>query len=232
MPPETFPPRVLPLGDRALLVEFGTAIDERVNQRALGFASRVSSRGVEGVLDVVPAYASVAIHFDPLRTRVEEIESVVTEELADARAAIAPSAAVVEIPCSYGGAAGPDLDELAAWAGCSVEDVISRHCSCEYRVYMIGFLPGFPYMAEVDRSIAMPRRDTPRLQVPAGSVGIAGLQTGIYPVASPGGWRIVGRTPIELFDVSRVPPSRLVPGARVRFVPIDEARLERAEAAR
>jgi inhibitor of KinA len=220
-------PRIAPLGDRAILVEFGTAIDVTLNARVLALAAGLASRRLPGVRDIVPAYAAVAIHFDPLRVHLDRLELAIEELTREpAEPVEAGGAAVVELPCCYGGAFGPDLPGVASWAKCSEADVIARHSGREYRVCMIGFLPGFPYLAEVDASIAMPRHPTPRLAVHAGSVGIAGLQTGVYPVTSPGGWQIVGRTPARLFDAGRTPPSRLSPGTRVRFVPISPADLE------
>ena len=216
--------RISALGDGALLAEFGSTLDPQVNARALAFAARLAARQIAGIRDVVPAYASVAVHFDPLRTLVEEVEAAIAAELRE------PSTGpafrdVIDLPCCYGGAFGPDLAGVAAWAGCSEADVVARHAGREYRVCMIGFLPGFPYLAEVDPTIAAPRHSTPRLTVHAGSVGIAGRQTGVYPVASPGGWQIIGRTPARLFDVGRTPPARLVPGMSVRFMPIRTGRL-------
>jgi KipI family sensor histidine kinase inhibitor len=221
-------PRLLALGDRTLLVEFGTTIDVALNARALALAAGLAERRVAGVRDIVPAFAAVAVHFDPLRVRLDVLEAALEDVLArtahDDAMAEGP---LVELPCCYGGAHGPDLPGVASWAKCSEATVIARHASREYRVCMIGFLPGFPYLAEVDASIAAPRHPTPRLRVRAGSVGIAGRQTGVYPVESPGGWQIIGRTPVPLFDTARTPPSRLVPGARVRFVPIAPEELER-----
>jgi inhibitor of KinA len=219
--------RVVALGDRAVLVEFGTVIDEAVNRRALAFAAGLAARAVPGVRDIVPAYAAVAVHFDPLRTRAEHVVDALEALLeGDGPAAPAEHDAIVELPCCYGGAFGPDLPGVAGWATCGDADVVARHAAPVYRVCMIGFLPGFPYLAEVDPSIAMPRHATPRLTVPAGSVAIAGRQTGIYPVASPGGWQIIGRTPARLFDPARTPPARLVPGMRVRFVPVTASEFE------
>jgi KipI family sensor histidine kinase inhibitor len=220
--------RLLPLGDRTLLVEFGTSIDVALNARALALAAALAERRVAGVRDIVPAYAAVAIHFDPLRVRLDALADAIEDALAHVDDEDATTGGpLVELPCCYGGSFGPDLHGVASWAGCSESEVVSRHASREYRVCMIGFLPGFPYLAEVDPSIAAPRHPTPRLSVHAGSVGIAGRQTGVYPVASPGGWQIIGRTPVLLFDAARTPPSRLVPGARVRFVPIDPEALAR-----
>jgi KipI family sensor histidine kinase inhibitor len=161
----------------------------------------------------------VTVYYDPLHVDAATIEQILRG------AAEHPAAGTAEfeprrltIPVAYGGETGPDLTEVAAFAGCSDEDVIALHTGREYRVYLIGFLPGFPYMGPVDERIAMPRREAPRLVVPAGSVGIAGRQTGIYPVESPGGWRLIGRTTQRMFDASRPSPSLLKAGDLVRFV--------------
>jgi KipI family sensor histidine kinase inhibitor len=226
MPADPGSRRIVPLGDSALLVEFGTTIDAAVNARVLAFAAGLAARRITGIRDIVPAYSAVAVHFDPLRTRAEEIESAVSALLREPIPLEDPASEVVDLPCVYGGEGGPDLPGVAAWAGCTEAEVVARHAGRVYRVCMIGFLPGFPYMAEVDAAIAAPRHATPRLTVAAGSIGIAGRQTGVYPVASPGGWQIIGRTSARLFDAARTPPSRLQPGMRVRFVPADPDALE------
>lgn len=213
--------RITSFGDAALLVEFEHTIDVMVNLRVLAAGERVRQAQVPGVRDVVPAYGSFAVHYDPLSTDVSLLREVV------ARAAAAPPPRAgpgrrspVEIPVCYGGRFGPDLGAVAAWAGMDAHQVVAAHASREYRVFMLGFLPGFPYMASVDERIAMPRRSTPRTRVPAGSVGIAGPQTGVYSFDSPGGWQIIGRTPLRLFDPHQEPPALFSAGQRVRFRPI------------
>jgi inhibitor of KinA len=225
--PEVTPvtdPHIRLLADSVVLVEYGAVVDEDVNARALAFADAVRQRRPAGVRDVVPAYASVAVHVDVLATRLPallaNLRRLAREPLAAVRAA---DSEVIEIPVAYGGRDGPDLASLAAWSGLSEADVIERHVGRVYRVFMIGFLPGFPYMGVVDDRIAMPRHASPRVRVPAGSVGIAGRQTGIYPTISPGGWRLIGRTTSTLFDVARNPPALLAPGQRVRFVSVGPA---------
>ena len=204
-------------GDSAFVIELEPRIDPEVNARATGIAAAIRRDGLAGVRDVVSTYRSVAIYVDPL---VADTPSIL--EAAE-RALAAPAAdergAVVEVPVSYGGEDGPDLEEVAQWAGLSSSAVIERHAAREYRVFMLGFLPGFAYMGVVDPAIAAPRRVTPRLKVPAGSIGIAASQTGVYPCESPGGWRIIGRTPLDVFDLRREQPALLAPGDRVRFVP-------------
>lgn len=223
-------PRVTPLGDAALLVEFEPAIDRRVNARVHAISADLAARGLPGVRDIVPAYASCAVHFDPLRTDRDALGSAVEDAVVRSSTAVeAPLAAsTIDIPVCYGGPFGPDLPAVSAHAACSEEEVVRLHAALEYRVFMIGFLPGFPYLGTVDERIAVPRRDTPRPHVPAGSVAVAGRQTGIYPVDAPGGWHIIGRTPLRLFDPGGSPPARLAPGDAVRFVAIDEQAFHRS----
>jgi inhibitor of KinA len=207
-----------------LLVEFEQRIDPAINDRVIQLAARLTGRLASIVRDVVPAYCSVGIHFDPLLTDLAALEQliVVEAERAEDEEARAPER-IIEIPVRYGGEDGPDLDAVATWAGCTAGEVIDRHAAATYRVYMLGFVPGFSYMGRVDRSIAAPRHRVPRERVPAGSVGIAGEQTGVYPIATPGGWQLIGRTDVAMFDASRTPPSLLNPGDVVRFIPIGPA---------
>lgn len=214
-------------GDTLVLVEFDAIIDPAVNRRAVALAGAIRAAAVAGVRDVVPAYASVGVHVDPLRFNQDALEAVVARAW-DVTGPGDEAAPVVEIPVCYGGAFGPDLADVAAFAGCSEADVIARHAAGRYRVYMLGFLPGFAYLGGVDPSIAMPRRPSPRTAVPAGSVGIAGRQTGVYPCESPGGWRLIGRTPVSMFDAGAARPARLAPGDIVRFVPVPHDRFDLA----
>jgi len=217
VPDSGFVIRIKDAGDSALLLELEPVIDTRVNARAVAIAAFVRDRNIDGVRDVVPTFRSVAVHFDPLTTDVENVRAA----LGDATAAPTADAAgrLVEVPVAYGGGDGPDLADVASFASASEQTVIDRHAAREYRVFMLGFMPGFAYMGTVDDSIAAPRRSAPRTSVPAGSVGIAGRQTGIYPRVSPGGWQLIGRTAIRVFDATRTPPSLFAPGDRVRFVP-------------
>jgi KipI family sensor histidine kinase inhibitor len=209
--------RIREAGDSALLLELDEVINVSVNARAVAIAGAVRRTGLPGIRDVVPTYRSVAVHFDPLLIDIETVRDALTRA-ADAAPASSEGRTVV-IPVQYGGDMGPDLREVAAFAGVSADEVVARHAGTRYRVFMLGFLPGFAYMGTVDETIAMPRHTTPRLKVPGGSVGIAGRQTGIYPRDSPGGWRLIGRTPVSLFNPHRVPAALLAPGDTVRFVP-------------
>ena len=209
--------RIREAGDSALLLELDEVINVSVNARAVAIARAVRRAGLSGLRDVVPTYRSVAVHFDPLSLDIETVRDTLTRA-ADA-APDASEGKTVVIPVQYGGDMGPDLRDVAAFAGVSADEVVARHAGARYRVFMLGFLPGFAYMGTVDETIAMPRQATPRLKVPAGSVGIAGRQTGIYPRESPGGWRLIGRTSVSLFNPHRVPVALLAPGDTVRFVP-------------
>ncbi|RPI49656.1 MAG: 5-oxoprolinase subunit PxpB [Acidobacteria bacterium] len=210
--------RLVMLGDSCVAIQFENAIDPVVNARCVALARSLAGLAIRGVRDVVPTYNAVTIQFDP---RVADRRAL-REEVSALAAAAAPTAdggaRLMEVPVDYGGAAGPDLAAVAAFARCSEADVVRLHGATPYRVYMLGFLPGFAYMGPVDARIAMPRLETPRLRVAAGSVGIAGAQTGIYPCDAPGGWRIIGRTDLVLFDPARTEPFLLKAGDRVRFV--------------
>lgn len=211
---------IRPCADSMLLVELDGVIDPLVNERAIELARRLAQRAGRGVRDIVPAYCTVGVHFDPLATDLSALERAIVEagQGLDGLDRL-PDRQVVEIPVSYGGPDGPDLDSVAAFAGCTPEDVVRRHAARTYRVYMLGFVPGFAYMGRVDPTIAAPRHRVPREKVPAGSVGIAGEQTGVYPMETPGGWQLVGRTHLRMFDPTRERPSLLAPGDLVRFVP-------------
>jgi inhibitor of KinA len=204
-----------------LLVELERTIDPVVNERAIMLAARLRARAARGVRDVAPGYCTIGVHFDPLHTDLAALEHAIEAEYAaietvDSVAERTP----IEIPVAYGGDGGPDLAAVARYAGCSEDEVIARHSQRTYRVYMLGFVPGFSYMGRVDPSIAAPRHRVPRERVPAGSVGIAGGQTGVYPVESPGGWQLIGRTSRVMFNADRHPPSLLTAGDLVRFVPV------------
>lgn len=208
------------LGDRGLLIELGTGIDPAVNRRVKRLHRIIARERLHGVVETVPAYASLLVVFDPLQAAPEALKRQIAGMCDFEDESIAEQRAVVEVPVVYGGEAGPDLDGVAAYHGLSVDDVIGLHTGTVYRVYMIGFTPGFPYMGELPEALDTPRRDTPRTHIPKGSVAIAQRQTGIYPVVSPGGWQIIGCTPLALFDPHKETPSFLTMGDAVRFTPI------------
>ena len=210
--------RIRLTGDAAVTLEFEPRIDPGINARVVAAAARVTAGRHRGVRDVVPSYHAVTVYIDPLQADAGSVWAAL-EKAAATPASDADAGREVVIPVRYGGGDGPDLEEVAAFAGCSAAEVIQRHAATTYRVYMVGYLHGFAYLGIVDPRIAMPRRPTPRLVVPAGSVGIAGGQTGVYPTAAPGGWRLIGRTAVRVFDALRHPPSLVGPGDRVRFEP-------------
>lgn len=215
-------PRILTAGDSALVVEFGNTIDPAVNRRVYDLAAAVEAAGISGVSELVPTYRSLLVGYDCLQTSYDETRSALEDLLSERSTQPAhddtPAGTLFEIPVAYGGASGPDLERVAEHAGMSTDDVVEIHSAVAYRVYMLGFLPGFPYLGGMDGRIACPRLETPRLRVPAGSVGIAESQTGVYPMESPGGWQLIGRTPAPLFDPDSNPPAALAPGSFVRFV--------------
>jgi len=215
-------PRFLLAGDSALVVEFGDEISEEVNRRVHALAHALAKNSLPGLGEAVPTYRSLLIHYDPLRLSCEEVKAFVSKLLQRGEEASLPEPKMVEIPVVYGGEFGPDIEFVAEHNGLSVEEVIRLHSGATYTVYMLGFTPGFAYLGGLPEALATPRLPTPRKLVPAGSVGIAGAQTGIYPIATPGGWRLIGRTPLKLFDPHHDPPALLGPGDKVRFVPISE----------
>lgn len=215
-------PRVEPMGDGALLVTLGSDVRADLNamvHRVVG-ALCARRRQLPGLGRPVPGYASVLVPFDPAACAEEVVRAAIGESLGDAERVGVEGAPgpLVEIPVRYGGRDGPDLADVAARLGRSEDEVVRLHAATEYRVFVLGFVPGFPYLGTLPETLALPRRATPRLRVPAGSVAIAGRQTGIYPASTPGGWHLLGRTDAVLWDPRREPPALLQPGARVRFV--------------
>lgn len=213
---------IRPLGEAALQVVFGEQIDLRLNRRVHTLVRRLDEQAPAGVRESVPGYTTLTVHFDPLAIDSTGLQALLRELAEESDLESASEPRVVEIPVHYGGAEGPDLPFVAERAGLHPQEVVSRHTGRLYPVYFLGFMPGFPYLGGMDPRIAAPRLETPRARVPAGSVGIAGEQTGIYPLQSPGGWRIIGRTPVRLFDPQREPPFLLVAGDIVRFIPIED----------
>lgn len=209
--------RMEALGDAALVVSFGVELTTEVEQSVEIAARTLATLRPCGMTEVVPAYVNVTVHYDPLVTPYDTICASVRDALRQTSEVALEAPRTVEIAVAYGGADGPDLGVVAHWAGLSEADVVALHTARPYRVSMIGFLPGFPYLSGVDERIAMPRRETPRIRIAAGSVGIAGQQTGIYPLESPGGWQLIGRTDVKLFDVTQASPSLLRMGDYVQF---------------
>jgi inhibitor of KinA len=209
---------IFPLGDSAVVVSLGDEIGVEALERVRTVVDLLESAPPEGMIEYVPAFTTVTVIYDPLTVGAEQFTSRL-RALLDRKAvrATATEGKLVEVAVSYGGEAGPDLEFVAAHTGLTSDEVITIHCEGEYLVYMIGFSPGFPYLGGMSDRIAAPRRDSPRDKVPAGTVGIAGKQTGIYPTESPGGWQLIGHTALELFRPDESPPSLLRAGDRVRF---------------
>jgi inhibitor of KinA len=224
--------RVAAAGDSALVAEFPQRIDPDINQRALALAARLRGEWGEILRDVVIGYCTVTVYFNPRHVDARWLEGeirVAARDVArDAENGERPAARTIEVPVCYDLAVGPDLEDVAAFGACSVEHVIELHANRTYRVYVVGFVPGFAYLAEVDQRIARPRRTTPRTAVPAGSVAIAGGQTGIYPKVTPGGWNIIGRTPLKPYDPERDDPFLFRVGDDVRFTPMTLEAFERS----
>lgn len=213
-------PRIVSAGDAALVVEFAARIDPAINARAIALAEAIQCAALEGVRDIVPTFRSVAVYFDPLRTDYDALVKRIEHEALAPQEAPAAARAPVRIPVCYGSAFGPDLASVAAFGDISEQEVVRTHSAGTYRVFMLGFVPGFAYMGIVDARIAMPRHATPRVRVPLGSVAIAGVQTGIYPAETPGGWQLIGRTPVKPFDPQRKDPFLLQAGDAVQFYAI------------
>lgn len=209
-------------GDSALVIEFEQDIREDINRQIKGIFQLLKEQPIQGVLDVIPAFASLLVSYDPrvitykkLRKRLKALATIYVSIKDELRR-------ILEIPVCYGGAYGPDLAFVAQNAGLSEEEVIKRHTGRDYLIYMLGFLPGFTYLGGLDQAIHTPRLDEPRLSIEAGSVGIGGNQTGIYPLASPGGWQLIGRTPVKTYDPNRKQPILFEAGDYIRFKAIDE----------
>lgn len=209
---------IVPLGDSALLVQFGDEIDITINQQVHSLAALLNSSPLHGLIETVPAYSTLLVHYDPLVLTESEIRTWVRGRLEQLREAKVRKPQQVEVPVRYGGEYGVDLKFVADYHHLRVEDVIRIHSETTYTIYMMGFTPGFPYMGKLNDAIVTPRLETPRTRVPAGTVAIAGSQTGIYSIDSPGGWRLIGFTSLQLFDPASESPFLFSPGDEVRFV--------------
>ena len=214
--------RILPEGDRALVVDFGEYISESVNDKVNRLCQRLQERHVDGIQELLPTFRSLLILYDPAVTSMKRLQAVIeTLDVSKAESG-QKEKRILRIPCCYGGKYGEDLEAMEAVTGLSSEEIIRIHSGTDYRVYMLGFLPGFAYLGGLDERIAVPRLKIPRLSIPAGSVAIGGNQTGVYPIDSPGGWRIIGSTPIAFYDPDRESPILCRAGDYIRFVPVGE----------
>lgn len=219
--------KILIEGDSSVLIVFGDTISTEINQKISSTVRLIREQRIEGVVDMIPTYVSLLINYNPLvitydalRARLENILRLETKAEESVKR-------VFEIPVCYGGKFGPDLPNIAEHAGLSEEEVVKIHSSRDYLIYMLGFLPGFCYLGGLDERIHTPRLSSPRIRIPAGSVGIGGSQTGIYPMDSPGGWQLMGMTPVKTYDPEREVPILVQAGEYIRFVAIDEAEFER-----
>ena len=206
--------------DQSLLVYLGEEIGAAAHERVLQLLRLLQNERASWIRNIQPAYCSLLVTFDAAVVDHAEVQAKLTEYESRAEKAPAPKARVVEVPVCYGGEFGPDLEEVAAKRGLSTAKVIALHCTRTYHAYFLGFVPGFAHLGDVAREIAVPRLETPRRTVPAGSVAIAGRQTGVYPFSTPGGWRLIGRTPVEIFNKDRKPMEWISIGDQVKFRPI------------
>jgi len=213
-------PRFLSGGDRAVFIEFGDSIDPEANQHVTDLKRAIEAADIPGVVESVPTYRSLLVYFEPLQISAAELRETIHHLRRSTTVHERPKRKLVGIPVAYGGEFGPDLEVVARHNNLSPEEVVRIHSGARYSIYMLGFMPGFPYLGGLSPKIAAPRKATPRLKIPAGSVGIAGNQTGIYPTESPGGWQTIRRTPLRLFEPAREPPALLSAGDYLTFVRI------------
>lgn len=223
--------KYLTAGDKALTIEYGDEISEDISNKVRSMMVALESNEIEGIIEVVPTYRSLMIHYDALIIGYDDLikELKLLEDKLEDISLAEPE--VIEIPTVYGGEYGPDIENVAKHNGITVEEVIKIHSSKEYLIYMLGFTPGFPYLGGMDEKIATPRLKEPRTKIDKGSVGIAGSQTGIYPIDSPGGWQLIGRTPLKLYEPNREVPILLKAGNYIKFVPISKNQYKTIEKA-
>lgn len=223
--------KIVPHGDASMLVEWGAVIDPKINQKITGLVSLFKDQKIEGVIDFIPAFSSLLINYDPRIITFQRLKKITEDLLTIEISNNQLKKRIFEIPVCYGGEYGPDIEFIANNAQLTKEELIQIHSGTDYLIYMLGFLPGFSYLGGLDERIHTPRLNNPRKAIPAGSVGIGGSQTGIYPLESPGGWQLLGRTPIKTYDPEREEPILFEAGDYIRFVPVDQATYQEIEAA-
>ena len=224
-------PTISPVGDRAISIDFGQVIDPKINRYIRQTIERIKELQLEGIIELVPTYCALLVEYDAMLYSYSDICNIIEPTLEEGMTDTTNELlTVVEVPTVYGGDFGPDLSFVASHNHLSEDEVISIHSGTDYLVYMLGFIPGFTYLGGMDPRIATPRLSSPRTLIPAGSVGIAGEQTGTYPSDSPGGWQIIGRTPVTMYDMAKAQAALLNAGDYVRYVPIDESEFHRIKA--
>lgn len=214
--------KYLTSGDKAIVIEFGNKISEEINNKVRSMMIGIDKKGIEGIVEMTPTYRSLMIHYNPMKLDYDTLVNNLKDLEKELGNIDIPLPSVIEIPTLYGGEYGPDISNVAKHNDLDVKDVIRIHSSKEYLIYMLGFTPGFPYLGGMDERIATPRLTVPRTKIGGGSVGIAGSQTGIYPIDSPGGWQLIGKTPLNLYEEDREVPILLNAGNYIKFVPIME----------
>lgn len=232
--------KMFPIGESGILIEFGTKIHPDIHRRTKALTDYLDEHPFPGMIECVSAFSSVTVFYDPMKVKNSQtnyaekeqlsykiVKSLLQEILLTLDYSANNKPKIVEIPVCYGGEFGPDLEYVAEYNKITVDEVIKIHSSGEYLVYMIGFAPGFPYLGGMSEKVSAPRRQSPRMLIPKGSVGIAGMQTGVYPIGTPGGWQLIGRTPLELFHPNECPPSLLKSGDIVKFHPISYEEYEK-----
>jgi KipI family sensor histidine kinase inhibitor len=222
--------RLLPAGDTAVVVEFGDRVDRALSDAVLALSARVRAAGIKGLRETVPTYRSLLVHFDPLQTNSAGVTRAI-KSLLGRKVDERNDVTLWHVPVCYEPTHAPDLADVAQRTGLTTDDVVRLHSETRFHVYMVGFSPGFPYMGDLPEALSLPRRVDPRIKVPAGSIAIAAEMTGIYPVESPGGWHLIGTTPIRLFDLRRPRGALLSPGDKVKFEPVSSAQYDRIRAA-
>jgi KipI family sensor histidine kinase inhibitor len=213
-----FQPKMVPLGDSSLLVQLGGEIDLAINQRVHALASLIEASSINGIIETVPTYVTLLIHYDPLMLSFTQLKNHLRAKINLVEEVSNRKRRFIEVPVRYGGKYGIDLESVASHLHLKVEDIIRIHSERIYTIFMMGFTPGFPYMGKLDDAIITPRLETPRTRVPAGTVAIAGSQTGIYSIDSPGGWQLIGWTPLRLFSPESETPFLFSPGDEVKFI--------------
>lgn len=216
-----YEPEILPSGDSSVLVRFGEQISEKLNRKVIAFQRNLEMKKIHGIIETVPAYASLLINYNPIILSYKDIFHKIQEILKEPDTEISSKSRIITISVCYDKSFGTDLQEVSKHTGLPVSEIIKIHTASTYLVFMLGFVPGFPYLGEIDPRIACPRKTTPRQVVPEGSVGLAGRQTGIYPIESPGGWQIIGRTPMKIFNPGNENIFPIKAGDRIRFKSID-----------